>query len=357
MNDVARDGYKEGHFASLKPVCEQGLVVYNGCKQALKDSLQASMSHKSFEVRRSILQKVSAIRAGLLAAAKARPTEAEELREEAAKWEQLVQRIFGLSSLDIAVNVDSVLGADQQGKPGDGSRDLSHAQPVRLFGDDKVLGQCISEGLKTPFGGVAVFTRVRQAFWGTTPVISEGWLLNGPACNSVAKKSLLKDSPLWHYFVMAWNPRSCPAVLFFLEGLSKATMLALSSYVAVQCYGVQGDFGFNPSDSPSYGLTVSLVVMLATSILYEVGQLANDNKKKKKRRSRRRKKSQGQGQLDASTVALALPPSGASPAPLPPPGKVSVGAVAADDDEQMLHTSVDGERFSIAELPDLTRIY
>lgn len=273
---LVRNGYDEEHLTTLGRVCvRRGLVYYTKVKTSLAKMLQETMTVGDWKVRKMVLHKIILVRNALLAAAGKFPMEGEELNDEAAKWEHLIANIFQLPSFDIAENLETALEIDANQ-----SID-KHERTVNMFQDEAFLGKCVVFNLKAPFGSVSISSRIRQAFWGATTPTADRQFVDGPTIRYLEKNGLfyfqggimILDS--FHEVMdMCWNPRSCPAVIFFLEGLSKIVIVILSSHIAVQSYGYQGDFHFLPVDMPTFGVTIVLLVMIAATIMYEVGQLA-----------------------------------------------------------------------------------
>lgn len=79
-------------------------------------------------------------------------------------------------------------------------------------------------------------------------------------------KFLLKETIL--------DLRSKPIFMFFLEGISKLFLLILCAYISIRLYRDSKEFDYN---SPFYSSEVCLIFMLVTTILYEVGQMMDDN--------------------------------------------------------------------------------
>jgi hypothetical protein len=129
----------------------------------------------------------------------------------------------------------------------------------------ELLGICLSNKLKSPFGYSQILPRVMDTFWGYH-AIDDCYLtdfISFDTYNCLSRnKYLLK-------FLMRWgNPRSCPAIMFFNEGLSKAVTLALVGYISIGEYGRHGKQPFTSTQSES-----GLLLMLATTICYEIGQI------------------------------------------------------------------------------------
>ena len=73
-----------------------------------------------------------------------------------------------------------------------------------------------------------------------------------------------------------WNSRSCPAVMFYREGLSKLTFFMLVSSVAY-IYGQQGSFAFQGADIYQSELACGVIIFFLSGLLYELGQLQDSN--------------------------------------------------------------------------------
>lgn len=80
---------------------------------------------------------------------------------------------------------------------------------------------------------------------------------------------MLSGSPVFKYiFELFWNPRSNPALMFFLEGVAKLATLVLVADVAI--------LQFIPGPQYQWQLQsgeIGLYVMISSGVLYEAGQL------------------------------------------------------------------------------------
>lgn len=263
-------------------------------KESLLPALQSRFKCQDNRVLVFILNVIQLLRN----AAKESTVEADDLRGEARAWEGVLEALLRMNSLDDPRNLALLLvpyhrvtqRARQVALP---RRTLEeqdkHESDFILncaaISDKKFpLSICIEHGIHSPFGFSTVLGRVMMAFYGCYCYASDGHavLVLGPAAHNHERQShdRIHDSThdrihnwIHNLLELSWSPRSCPAVLFFLEGLSKAAALLLIFYVCVREYGHNGSLGYTGSVAQ-----VWLLIYLCTSILYELGQLRDKNK-------------------------------------------------------------------------------
>jgi Ion transport protein len=73
-------------------------------------------------------------------------------------------------------------------------------------------------------------------------------------------------------YVRFWNPRSCPAIMFYFEGLFKFTFLVFVAIVAY-CYGTENEGDYIISQEALVRAESALAIFLFSAVIYELGQL------------------------------------------------------------------------------------
>lgn len=278
------------HWAICFPPSCSRLLIFNKLKTLFINAVRLLFEQQ----HACILYIVLSIRQGLQIAASCHISESEQFYAEAAKWEQLMVNALQLKTLDDPRNLKLLLFSgktvgvvdnssasetvkiDVQGKVFYKNRksNFKHYENIQILGSYEFLGRCLEWGAAFPFAFAAITSHVRKTFWGKYTFSSLLYVL-GPmrykATAGTAQRATLTDRNRVNIFddvcKIWWNPRSCPGLMFFLEGTSKAVMLGLASFVSVREYGYDGNFRYH--ESP---VQIALLVFVSTTILYEFGQ-------------------------------------------------------------------------------------
>ena len=248
-----------------------------------------------------ILKAVANVHLSLTNAADSHPVEQDELTRETQNIDEVLRKIFTLSTFENREHLAKVL---VQKKPpsygqdhwaaGDNNNRAFIATALR---STEILGSCLLNDLYTPFGFASILNNIFRSFW-STHVFEDPGLIFGPILpilataipalgktfhysstkttdedcavqgTSVAYTYMMKRCWWKQVAIMFWNPRMCPAFMFFSEGVSKGITLILVGRVVVWEYGYNGDLGFTNSYAQG-----GLLLMLCTSWLYEYGQI------------------------------------------------------------------------------------
>ena len=186
--------------------------------------------------------------------------------QEVEKVDNLMAEVFNLPSLDEldrtfllllptyfkhGLLVDGKSTYDKVSRSWDRNLYISHK--LDILKENEFLGTSLEYDITTPFRSVAILNPLAELMW-----LEEEQDLTKSYMHSKTTKYLDRIlSKIW----------SCPGALLVLEGISKLATLCLVSYVSIHTYG--------ELNLPNYTGTAQeygLVVMLITSIIYEIGQ-------------------------------------------------------------------------------------
>lgn len=227
------------------------IMVFNATKRRLCQFLRSLFDVQNRFVLICLLQACVALRS----AAAQNQIEEEELMLEASYMEEVIVRIFQFRTLDDRRNVMSLL------LPSLGSfntRLEGYEFAANILQTEEFLGMCIRYNIKSPLACMAVLNVVATLQW--------GYSVKGKSSHILNRFELIHP-PSKYAYELCCNPRSCPAFMLILEGLSKAAMLTLVCWVSVHVYAFHELSGY----TGSYGERM-LLVMVATSIAYEIGK-------------------------------------------------------------------------------------
>lgn len=238
---------------------------------------------------RSILRILVAWHVSLLRAAKLHPSEEGDLLAFADKVELMVAEVFNCDALDDPVNLQKLL---QSNKRIVHTGNLLQYQ-IQAFQTGELLDLSLRLGSRLLFEKPQVSAFVNDIFWYSASVelgpFAKKKKINPIDCLDFAGLSWLRDADLARRVQqvdifsndivrLSYGARTCPALRFHSEAVSKWAVVVWLSIVSVYQYAPSCGTIYSPSStSTCYPKSLShweivLVVLMSTSILYEVGE-------------------------------------------------------------------------------------
>lgn len=222
----------------------------------------------------------------LTRAADYRPSESSDLLAFAERVEAIVGEIFNSDSMDMPINVQRLL---QPNKTVSRRTNLIKYQ-VNSFRKYGVLDTCLRLGCKFIFEKQQLSAFIDEIFWTSTSmelgkfdrrlldvqVPKPRWF---PAQQvdlafRVAHQNLLDND----FTRLTYGVRSCAALRFYSEAISKSCMVLLIAYTSVFEYGANCETIFDGScTKDESSAEVFLIIFAFSAFLYEVGELMEMN--------------------------------------------------------------------------------
>eukprot|EP01039_Chlorochromonas_danica_P002755 gene2755-3008_t len=238
---------------------------------------------------RSVLRILVSWHVSLLRAAKQHPSEEGDLIAFADKVELMVAEVFNCDALDDPVNLQKML---QSNKRIVHTGNLLQYQ-IQAFQTGELLDLSLRLGSRLLVEKPQVSAFVNDIFWYSASVelgpFAKKKKVNPIDCLGLAGLSWLKDADLARRVKqvdifsndivrLSYGARTCPALRFHSEAVSKWAVVAWLSIVSVFQYAPSCGTIYSSSstsacysESPSHWEIV-LIVLMSSSILYEVGE-------------------------------------------------------------------------------------
>jgi hypothetical protein len=274
----------------LLSLCANPIVLLNKIKQDLYRFVYNLCKHQNAFV----LQCLQRLWHGIMVTARTVPTEEEELHLVANSVATIILNIFHCNFMDDKDTLFRLLLPHTQVIVNDvkhwtnvwGNRSFIESAFTLL--ETEFLGCCLHSGMKVVFGSAHISNLLDAVFWGhvTRSLRSRRifgirheksiWLHffgRNPVCLppiAAVMESKSQSVRWWgrmieHAYSIFWNPRTCPAVMFFAEALSKLCLLVLCAYVVIIEYTVDTHIG--GKSSAEHGV----LLLWTCSLAYEFG--------------------------------------------------------------------------------------
>lgn len=237
----------------------------NRLMNIIKDEMIAHL--KGFHGYEADLQLVGAlcnIAAALAASAETHPIEARDLLELQEKFELALCEVMNSVSMDVPENVTRVLrriGDDKHRTPEIVAKALTFVSGP--------LHNCLRYGLTKILATGQILTFVNTIFYGSLKSNRESTIKN--------------MSDLFQLRAGCSTYRYCPVVMFMFEGISKLIFVVIVSVVCIAMSSEKDDDHCEVGFASTLGVKCghlpywknSLLIMLLTSFIYEVGEVIN----------------------------------------------------------------------------------
>lgn len=237
----------------------------------------------------SVLKALLLWHTALMKASEFHPSEETDLKSFADKVESVVNEIFNCDSMDKPINVQKLLQPD---KAVSSKVNLLKYQ-INAFRENGLLDLCLHHECKFLFEKQQISAFVNDIFWFSASIelgkYERDLMRKGPAIvrDSMRHHSpvesvdlvfrLVRLNPLENELVrLSYGARSCPALRFISEAVSKMMMVVLVATVSIYEYGPTCGTAYT---SPCHLGTISvsesiMVFFFITTVMYEVGELA-----------------------------------------------------------------------------------
>jgi hypothetical protein len=148
------------------------------------------------------------------------------------------------------------------------------------FKKDGFLADCIDSRIKFIFESSQISNIVEEVFaqhrmpaFTQTEIFGKKWVSRITTCATPSMPWATK------VYRTLWCLPTCPAAMFYFEGIAKLAMLVLTAYVTTVYYS-RGDAGYvaNPTTNVVTGkrAVMGTLVMYSSTVVYELGKLLGE---------------------------------------------------------------------------------
>jgi hypothetical protein len=138
-----------------------------------------------------------------------------------------------------------------------------------VFESNSFVTDCFAGGIESVFAAPPMAALVNQVFWSSEALgMFEGCYKKARRALHLETTAINGDSEIYSALL---NPRSCPAILFLMEGVSKAVLLALVAHVtSISAHAPKLGALSMEIQPVAVG---ALIVMMLLMLIYEVSKV------------------------------------------------------------------------------------